>query len=305
MSFASSLELTLACSSEGLVAGWQGGNALSLEGFEEHLTALAALEESSTGEVAYGPPMVNFPSAIVSDADVGASKLALCEKFQVPIVLSSVGNPAELANIVHGWGGHIVHDVTTVAHAEKALEAGVDGLMLTCAGAGGHSGYLTPFAFIPKIRSLYAGLILAAGGIASGGGIAGALALGADIAVMGTRFIATNESGAFEGHKAMIAEAQMHDVILSDALNGLDANWIRQSIERIGWDPNDLPQKRGPRRGAELPEGVRAWRDVWSAGQSVGLIDEVLSTHDVVARLAREFSETQPQKDWHDRLGQW
>ena len=172
--------------------------------------------------------------------------------------------------------------------------------MLTCAGAGGHSGLLSPFAFVPAVRARYSGLIITGGGIASAAGIAAALALGADLACMGTRFIATREAGADAGHKAMIKTVDMADILMSDVINGIPANWIRQSLAAIGFDPAALPPKRGPMRGAEMPAGVRPWRDVWSAGHSVGLIDDVPSVADLVERLAEDFGST--PGDWRQRL---
>ncbi|MFZ4687998.1 MAG: NAD(P)H-dependent flavin oxidoreductase [Polymorphobacter sp.] len=294
MSFASSLPLTLACMRAGVVAGWQGGNVRTADEFEAILTAIVAEPAPRA------PPLVNLPARIVDDPDLGAAKLRLCERHRVPLIMSSVGDPTALVARAHGWGGRVIHDATTLRHAEKALDAGVDGLMLTCAGAGGHSGMLSPFAFVPAVRARTDGLIIAGGGIASAAGIAAALALGADLACMGTRFIATQEAGAVAGHKAMIANADMADIMMSDVINGIPANWIRQSIAAIGLDPVALPAKRGPMRGAEMPAGVRPWRDVWSAGHSVGLIDDVPGVADLVDRLAVEFSA--PARDWRQRL---
>lgn len=294
MSFASSLALTLACARAGVVAGWQGGNVRTAEEFEAILLTIDAADDLPA------PHLINFPARITDDPDLGAAKLALCERFRVPLIMSSVGDPSALVARAHGWGGRVVHDATTLRHAEKALDAGVDGLMLTCAGAGGHSGLLSPFAFIPAVRARYDGLIVAGGGIANAAGIAAALALGADLACMGTRFIATTESGALDGHKAMIAAAGIADIVPSDAINGIEANWIRQSLVRVGLDPDAMPPKRGPLRGAQMPEGVRPWRDVWSAGHSAGLIDDVLSVAELVDWLAADFGVS--ALGWRARL---
>ncbi|MDB5447535.1 MAG: hypothetical protein JWQ97_2852 [Phenylobacterium sp.] len=303
MSFASSLPLTLACCRAGIVGGWQGGNVRTIEEFETYLTALDEARREAEGEgKLFGPHAINFPAAIVKDPELGAQKLKLCEQHRAPIIFSSVGDPGEIVRRAHAWGGRVIHDAISVRHAEKAISAGVDGLMLTCAGAGGHTGQLTPFAFVPKVRSMYDGLLLAGGGIANGAGIAGALALGADLAVMGTRFIATRESGALEGHKQMITTTNMEDIILSDVMNGIPAHWIRQSVMAAGLDPENMPPKRGPLRGAQMPEGVRPWRDIWSAGHSAGLIEEVLTTADLVERLIAEFAETVTPQDWRARL---
>jgi len=303
MSFASSLPLTLACCRAGVVGGWQGGNIRTIEEFAACLAALDEARRKAQGEGRpFAPHAINFPAAIVDDPELGAQKLRLCEEARVPLIFSSVGDPGEIVRRAHGWGGRVIHDAISVRHAEKAIAAGVDGLMLTCAGAGGHTGHLTPFAFVPKVRAMYDGLLLAGGGIANGAGVAGALALGADLAVMGTRFIATRESGAVEGHKQMIVETGMEDIFLSDALNGVPAHWIRQSVASVGFDPDNMPPKRGPRRGAEMPQGVRPWRDIWSAGHSAGLIEEVLSTAELVDRLAAEFEASLAPQDWRARL---
>jgi len=303
MSFASSLPLTLACCRAGIVGGWQGGNVRTIEEFEAYLTSLAEDRRRAEGEGrAYAPHAINFPAAIVKDPELGAQKLKLCEDHRVPVIFSSVGDPTEIVRRAHAWGGRVIHDAINVRHAEKAIAAGVDGLMLTCAGAGGHTGFLTPMAFVPKVRAMYDGVLLVGGGIATGSGIAAALALGADLAVMGTRFIATKESGAVDGHKQMITATNMEDIMLSDVMNGIPAHWIRQSLTHVGLDPDNLPPKRGPMRGGQMPEGVRPWRDIWSAGHSAGLIDDVPAAAEVVERLAAEFEAAPQAKDWRGRL---
>lgn len=288
MSFASSVPLAVACCRAGVLGGWQGGTYTPFDEFERYLEALAGVDGA--------PPIVNLPSRIASEA-TGEAKLALLEKYRAPLVLSSLGDPSRLVERVHGWGGRVVQDVTTMRHAEKALEAGVDGLMLTCSGAGGHTGFVTPFAFVPAVRRVWDGLLVVAGGIAEAAGIAGALALGADIACMGTRFIATPESGVVQGHRDMIAAAGIDRIVTSSAMNGVPANWIRDSLEVVGLDPAAISGGR-----IEMPEGVRAWRDTFSAGQSVGLIDEVEPVADLVARLTVEFAALATNSAWRERL---
>jgi nitronate monooxygenase len=289
MSFASAVGLAVACCRSGVLGGWQGGTFTPIEEFEKYLDALAGVEGGA-------PPIVNLPARIATEP-TGPAKLDLLEKHRVPLILSSIGDPSLLVERVHGWGGKVIHDVTTMRHAEKALSAGADGLMLTCAGAGGHTGFVTPFAFVPAIRRLFDGLLIVAGGIADGSGIAGALALGADIACMGTRFIATPESGVVEGHRTMIPQAGIDEIVVSAAMNGVPANWMKPSIEGVGLDYAMLPQQRTP-----MPEGVMPWRDIWSAGQSVGLIDEVLPVSELVDRLAKEFEAAADPADWRTRL---
>lgn len=290
MSYASSVPLVSACCKAGILGGWQGGRATALDEFEAYLNALAALPQAAA------PPIVNLPARIDQIRD-GAPKFNLLEQARVPLILCSGGDPGPLVERVHGWGGRIVQDVTTIHHAQKAIAAGVDGLMATCSGAGGHTGFLTPLAFVPALRRIWDGLLIVAGGIADIRGVAGALALGGDIACMGTRFIATSESGVPEGHRVMIARVGMDRIMTSAAMNGVPANWIRDSVEAVGMNPNTLPTIR-----SDMPKGVRPWRDVWSAGQSVGLIDAVEPVASLVKRMSEEFAALPTLPDWRGRL---
>ena len=275
MSFASSVPLAVACCKAGVIGGWQGGTYTRDDEFEAYLKAL--------DRIGGAPPIVNIPARWGSDPKWQA-RIDMLGDYRAPIILSSLGDPSALVIRVHQWGGRVIQDVTTMKHAEKAIAAGVDGLMLTCAGAGGHTGFLTPLAFVPAVRRIWSGLLIVAGGIADVYGMAGALALGGDIAAMGTRFIATPESGVVDGHRAMIPTECMDAIIASAAINGVPAHWMRSSIEAVGLDPQTLPNVR-----SEMPEGVVPWRDIWSAGQSVGLIDAVEPVADLVERLATEF----------------
>lgn len=288
MSFASSPALARACMDAGVVAGWQGGAATSDAELHDYLARLVAPGRA--------PAIVNLPARTASDP-AWQDRLALLEAARVPLVLSSIGDPARMVERVHGWGGRVIQDVTTLRHAEKALDAGVDGLMLTCAGAGGHTGALTPFAFVPAIRRVWDGLLIVAGGIADARGIRGALALGADLACMGTRFIATPESGVVEPHREMIVAAGMDRIVPSAAMNGVVANWIADSLEAAGLDPKGLPDHR-----IEMPAGIRAWRDIFSAGQSVGLIGAVQPVAQLVADLSAEFTALGGHPGWRERL---
>lgn len=287
MSYASSIPLAVACARAGVIAGWQGGTVTDLATFSAYLEALAAIEDAV--------PIVNLPARITS-MDEGEAKLGLLERHRVPLVLSSVGDPSALVARVHDWGGRVIHDVTTMRHAEKAIAAGVDGLMLTCAGAGGHTGFLSPFAFVPAVRRMFEGLLIAGGGIADAHGIAAALALGADIACMGTRFIATPESGVEDGHRTMIAAEGMDGVVVSAAMNGVPANWLAASVRAVGLDPAALPATR-----MRMP--ARPWRDIWSAGHSVGMIDDLVPVAELVDRLVVEFGAI-GSGDWQRRLRQ-
>lgn len=288
MSFASSVPLADACCKAGVIGGWQGGTFTLDDEFEAYLKALDG--------VGGAPPIVNIPARWGSDPK-WQTRLDMLGDHHAPLLLSSLGDPSALVARVHQWGGRVIQDVTTMKHAEKAIAAGVDGLMLTCAGAGGHTGFLTPLAFVPAVRRIWSGLLIVAGGIADVNGMAGALALGGDIAAMGTRFIATPESGVVEGHRMMIPTEGMDNIIASAAMNGVPAHWMRSSVEAVGLDPKSLPNVR-----SDMPEGVMPWRDIWSAGQSVGLIDRVEPVADLVERLALEFEALPTVSDWRGRL---
>lgn len=285
MSFASSIRLAVECCSRGIVGGWQGGRATDLEDFKAYLSALDDVD----GAI----PVVNLPARIAEDPH-GAAKLDLLEQHRAPLVLSSVGDPTTLVSRVHGWGGRVVHDVTTMRHAEKAIAAGADGLMLTCAGAGGHTGFLSPLAFVPAVRRRFDGLLIVGGGIADASGMAAALALGADLACMGTRFIATPESGVMDGHRAMIEEAEIDEIVVSAAMNGVPANWLTSSIRSVGLDPLRLPAIR-------TPTPAKPWREIWSAGHSVGLIESIEPVSSLVERLIADL-EKSSVPDWRGRL---
>jgi nitronate monooxygenase len=287
MSIASSVPLAVACCEAGVIGGWQGGTYTPDAEFEAYLKALNGIRGA--------PPIVNIPARWGSDPKWQA-RIDMLADFRAPFILSSLGDPSALVTRVHQWGGRVIQDVTTMKHAEKAIAAGVDGLMLTCAGAGGHTGFLTPLAFVPAVRRIWNGLLIVAGGIADVHGMAGALALGGDIAAMGTRFIATPESGVV-GHRSMIPGESMDNIIASAAMNGVPAHWMKSSLEAVGLDPKTLPDTITP-----MPEGVMAWRDIWSAGQSVGLIDVVEPVADLVDRLATEFEQLPSVSDWRARL---
>ncbi|WP_370516069.1 NAD(P)H-dependent flavin oxidoreductase [Novosphingobium sp. Gsoil 351] len=290
MSFASSVPLAFACCTAGAIGGWQGGSATPLYEFERYLEVLKASPRA--------PPIVNLPARIASAA-MNDPKLSLLEKHRAPLVLSSLGDPSLMVQRVHAWGGRVVQDVTTLRHAEKAIAAGVDGLMLTCSGAGGHTGFITPLTFVPAVRRIWGGLLIVAGGIADARGMAGALALGGDIACMGTRFIATPESGVAAGHRAMIPRVGVDRIVTSAAMNGVPANWIQDSLEIAGLDIATLPSIR-----TAMPDGVRPWLDLYSAGQSVGLIDGVEPTAALIERLADEFAALVPKSPWRERLAE-
>jgi nitronate monooxygenase len=217
--------------------------------------------------------------------------LDLIKKYQPPIVITSLGNPTPVVNIVHEYGGLVFSDVSTLVHAKKAACTGVDGLILVCSGAGGHAGTINPFAFVGEVREFWDGITILAGCLSSGRDILATEALGVDLAYMGTRFIPASESFASEDYRSMLTKSTLEDLIYTDAFSGVNANFLKPSIRRAGLDPDHL-QKKGTVDFSDLNQtDSKAWRDIWSAGQGVGQIKQVQTVAEVVAELQREYNE--------------
>lgn len=215
----------------------------------------------------------------------------LCVKYRVPIQITSLQAPDLVVEAAHSYGGLVFHDVISIKHAKRAIQAGVDGLILVCHGAGGHAGKLSPFALVPEVRAFYDGPIILSGAIASGDAILAAQAVGADLAYIGTRFIATQEANAVDGYKQALVESTAEDIVYTNLFSGVHGNYLRSSISRAGFDPDNLPagDKSSMNFGSGGNQKVKAWVDVWSAGQGTGQIREVLPAAEVVARLARDY----------------
>ncbi|MGQ3670927.1 NAD(P)H-dependent flavin oxidoreductase [Xanthobacter sp. TB0136] len=216
--------------------------------------------------------------------------MEVCVAHEVPLIITSLRAPGEVVRAAHSYGGVVFHDVTTVRHAEKALEAGVDGLILVCSGAGGHAGTLSPFALLGEVRRFYDGPLVLAGAITTGDAILAAQAMGADLAYMGTRFIATEQANAVPSYKEMIASSTAADILYSPFFTGVPGNYLKPSIAAAGLDPDNLPyaDKSAMDFGSAQ---VKAWRDVWGAGQGVGTITDVPPVAEVVARLGHEYQQ--------------
>ena len=302
MLICSSLELVIASCRAGIIGAFPSGNPRAPEGLQFWLSAIrdAEAESLERGE-RFAPFCLNLLASKAIDQQVRAERLAICRKARVPLILTNLGDPKAEVEAAHEWGGTVFHDVTTMRFAEKAIASGVDGLMLVCGGAGGHAGTLNPFAFLPQVRRIFDGTIMLAGGIADGNGIAAALALGADIAVMGTRFIATRESGTFDPHKQMLVSSRSEDVLYTDAIAGMEASFLRPSIIENGLDPDNLPRPTALHR-PDLPTGVKAWKTIWSGGHSTGLIDDVPSVAELVDRLETAFIAARDPTDWRAAL---
>lgn len=214
--------------------------------------------------------------------------LAVCAEHQVPIIITSLSAPDRVVDAVHAWGGKVFHDVTTVRHAQKALEAGVDGLILVTAGAGGHAGTTNPLALVGEVRRFFDGPLVLSGAISRGDDIAAARAMGADFAYVGTRFIASIEANAVPEYKQAIVDSGSKDILYTPYFTGIPGNYLKHSIVAAGLDPENLPDsgKTAADLGASL---TKAWRDIWGAGQGVGNIDAVMPVADIVDQLEREY----------------
>ncbi len=285
MSIASNVVLVSAACRAGIVGCFPTHNAARDGGLRDWIARIESERRQALDAGGNPAPFaVNINVGRAKAAEVLADEIAACREARAPIVTTNVGNPAEVVKQVHDWGGLVIHDATTIGQAERAVAAGVDGLMLVCAGAGGLGGLLSPMAFVPQVRSFFDGIIQLAGGAAEGRAIAAARMLGADMVCMGTRFIATKESGVDDGHKQMLANAEIADVLWTDAVCGIPANFLRPSIAANGLDPNALPPLDGARRPT-IPEGIKPWKMIWSGGHSVGMIRDVPSVAELVDDL--------------------
>jgi len=277
-------ELVIQSCKAGVIGTFPALNQRTTEGYSQWLDEIKAALGPEDAQ--YGVNIIVHPTnpRVMADMEVTVA-------HKVPLVITSLGAVKDVVDAVHSYGGLVFHDITTVRHAKKAAEAGVDGLILVCAGAGGHAGTWSPFALLNEVRQFYSGTIILSGCMSSGRDIATAMMLGADFAYLGTRFINTTESMAPDAYKDMIDEARAADIVYTPAISGIPANFMAQSLVANGLDPKSLPEKTKVDLGKELDHEVKAWKSVWSAGQGVGSIDDVPSTADLVARLKREFDE--------------
>jgi nitronate monooxygenase len=285
-------DLVVECCKNGVVGTFPALNQRSTEGFEEWLieveNRLAGFTQSNGKPAApYGVNLIVHRSNPRLCADV-----EMIVKHKVPVVITSLGAVSDIVDAVHSYGGIVFHDVINQRHAEKANEAGVDGLILVCAGAGGHGGTLHPMAFVNEIRSFFKKTILLSGCISTGRDIASALQIGADLAYMGTRFINTTESRADIEYQEMIIESDTTDIVYTAAVSGVNANFLKPSLEAAGLT-SELWSKAGKIDfGKELDAAqaeAKAWKTIWSAGQGVTSIHDVQSTHSLIENLKQEF----------------
>ena len=216
-----------------------------------------------------------------------------CVKHEVPIIITSLRPPAEIVEAAHSYGGLVFHDVINVRHAQKAAEQGVDGLILVCAGAGGHAGALSPFALVREVKEWFDGTVILSGSIGDGHSVASAIALGADYAYLGTRFIATEEANADPGYKKMLEESAASDIVYSSLFTGVLGNYLKPSIKNAGLDPDNLPDadKSAMNFGSGGNTDSKAWKDIWGSGQGIGGIKDSPSVAELVGRIKSEYEE--------------
>jgi nitronate monooxygenase len=291
MFLVSNPQLVLACCRNGIVGSFPALNQRDSGGFRAWLEEIyAGLGESAAP---YAVNLIVHASNPRLQAD-----LAICVEQRVPIVITSLGAVKEVVDAVHSYGGLVFHDVTTRRHAEKAAAAGVDGRIAVAEGAGGHAGTWSPFALIAEIRQFFDKTLLLAGCLNHGHELLAAQLLGADLAYLGTRFIATQENGASGAYKQMIVDAQAADIIHTPAVSGVPASFMRQSLVQAGYDLQRLQRPAEIDYGEKLKpldDEAKAWKTVWSAGQGVGAIADLPTVEQLVARLDREYRTAQAQ----------
>ena len=274
--------MVIAACKAGILGSFPSPNARSIEDLDAWLKEITDAVDLAT-DAAWAINLMMHRSNTRRMED-----LELAVKYQAPLVISALGSPREAVEAVHGYGGKVYADVINPEFARKALDTGVDGLVLVAAGAGGHTGQLSGFAFVEEVRQFWDGDIVLAGGIVSGRGVRAAEVLGATYAYMGTRFIATEESMADARYKQMVVDASGRDIVCTDAITGVNANWLRPSLEQAGYDPDNLPPP-GEIDVIKAAGDAKRWRDIWSAGQCVGSIHDVLPIATLVDRLAAEY----------------
>ena len=282
-------KLVIECCKNGIVGSFPALNQRTSEGFEEWLVEIkAALEafEKETGKKAapYGVNLIVHPTNPRLEAD-----LKICMKHKVPMIITSLGAVSQVVDAVHSYGGLVFHDIIKKRHAEKAAAAGVDGLILVSAGAGGHAGTINPMSLVAEIKSFYPKTIILSGCISNGRDVASAMQMGADLAYMGTRFINTTESRAPEEYREMIVEAGASDVTYTAAISGVHANFLTASLKAAGISEEDLKKNHKIDFGKELDTEAKAWKTIWSAGQGVTTIKDVQPVEALVDQLKTEF----------------
>jgi len=286
-------ELVLAQCKAGIVGAFPALNARPESMLDEWL---AQITEELAAHKNTNPGIPVAPYAVNQIAHQSNNRLehdvGMCVKHKVPIVITSLRPPAEVVDAVHSYGGVVFHDVINIRHAQKAIDQGVDGIITVCAGAGGHAGTTSPFALVKEVRKIFDGTVILSGSMTRGNDALAAQAMGADLAYLGTRFIATQEANATAAYKEMIVNSAAADIVYTNLFTGVHGSYLKDSIANAGLDPDNLPE--GDLHSMNFESGsskTKAWRDIWGAGQGVGTIDDIPSVADLVERMEAEYVE--------------
>lgn len=287
-------ELVIAQCKAGIVGSFPALNARPQAMLDEWLIRIKDELADYKGE---NPDAPVAPYAVNQIAHMSNDRLLAdmetCIKHQVPIIITSLRPPAEIVEAVHSYGGVVFHDVINLRHAMKAMEQGVDGIITVCAGAGGHAGTISPFALVKEVREEFDGTIILSGSMSQGNDALAAQAIGADLAYIGTRFIATEEANAPSGYKEMIVASKSADIVYSSLFTGVSGSYLKGSIENAGMDPENLPEADKSKMdfGSGGGSKAKAWKDIWGAGQGVGTVHDIPSTEELVLRMEREYRD--------------
>ena len=285
-------ELVIAQCTAGVIGAFPALNARpadQLDVWLTRITAALAAHDAAHPDAPSAPYAVN--QIVHKSNDRLEHDLAVCEQHRVPLVITSLGAREDVNARVHAWGGQVLHDIISVTHAKKALDKGADGLIAVCTGAGGHAGTLSPFALIEEIRRFWSGPLVLAGAIATGRAVLAAQAVGADLAYVGSAFIATREANAVDGYKQAIVDGSAADIVYTNLFTGVHGNYLRASITNAGLDPDALPTSDPSKMNFGGGAGAKAWKDIWGCGQGLGSVDAVPTAGELVARLRREYDE--------------
>ena len=285
-------ELVLAACKAGIIGAFPTPNARPvsvLADWMHQITEGLAQARDAQATATIGPWCANLVTH--SSNTRLAEDLALVARFKPPVVVTALGSPKPAIEVVHAYGGLVIADVISVGLAKKAVAAGADGLACVCAGAGGHTGFLSPFAFVSAVREFFDGYVITGGGIGDGWGVAGAVASGADLVYMGTRFIPTAESLAPPEYKQMVVDSSIDDLVVSAGVTGTAASWLKPSLCAQGLDPDNMPDAPGRQYDSNQSFAGKKWTEVWAAGQGLGPIKAVASVATVVDELARDYQQ--------------
>lgn len=278
----------------GIVGSFPSLNARPLEVLDQWLTEL---NRDLAQYKADNPDKIVAPYAVNLICHSSNNRLyddvELCVKHKVPVIITSLRAPADVVEKIHSYGGIVLHDVTNIRHAKKAVSEGVDGLILVCAGAGGHAGELSPFALVTEVREFYDGCVILSGAISNGQSILAAQAMGCDLAYMGSRFIATQEALAPDDYKNCLVESSANDIVYTNLFTGVHGNYLKPSIIQAGLDPDNLPgsDKTKMNFGSGGNTGAKAWKDIWGCGQGIGDIHDVPPAGELIDRLYDEYQQ--------------